>query len=122
MKQFTEQQIDRAREAFCESYGSKWQSEKFIESLCAAAPFLQLPWDEPTEEESFRAYKDEDHIMPRIKGFEQALQYFVRRRNAILIPYSVDPRRKAIVEVLKQYPDRAPEIADKILEALDEVK
>ena len=34
----------------------------------------------------------------------------------------VDPRRSVVIKVLAEYPDRAPEIADKILTAIDEVK
>jgi hypothetical protein len=33
-----------------------------------------------------------------------------------------DPRREAIQHVLREYPDRAPEIADRILSALDSLK
>jgi hypothetical protein len=49
-----------------------------------AAPFLQLPWDEPTEEEIDNAGR---------RGIESALREFVRRRNAALQPKPVDLRR-----------------------------
>ncbi len=62
MTELTEQQIE--------------QAIAVAERMRRAAPFLQLPWDEPTEEE-----------------IESALQEFVRRRNAALQPKPVDPRK-----------------------------
>lgn len=120
MAELREDQIDAAAKVLCKTGGNKWddsykgQRESYYAMAKAAAPFLQFPWDEPTSEE-INALDGKDHTYTMVREF-------VSRRNALQMPKPLDQRRAAIVEVLKQYPDRAPEIADKILAALDEVK
>jgi hypothetical protein len=76
-------------------------------TACAAAPFLQMPWEMPTYEE-LEMFKD-------FKSAGSALFEFVRRRNAALLPKPVDPRRQRIIDAL------AGDVvtADRILVALD---
>jgi hypothetical protein len=76
MTELTEQQIEQAIAAF--------GNYAVAERMRRAAPFLQLPWDEPTEEEIDNAGR---------RGIESALREFVRRRNAALQPKPVDLRR-----------------------------
>ena len=76
MTELTEQQIEQAIAAF--------GNYAVAERMRRAAPFLQLPWDEPTEEEIDNAGR---------RNIESALREFVRRRNAALQPKPVDLRR-----------------------------
>lgn len=76
MTELTEQQIEQAIAAF--------GNYAVAERMRRAAPFLQLPWDEPTEEEIDNAGR---------RGIESALREFIRRRNAALQPKPVDLRR-----------------------------
>jgi len=50
----------------------------------------------------------------------EMLGTFVQCRNRGIVGMGADRRRNRIIEVLAQYPDRAPEIADKIIDVLDE--
>lgn len=109
----------------------KHRKEDVFCALRTAAPFLQLLWNEPTAEEVSNiahavrmSTKREVFVTTKCIDMLElvgVLREFVRRRNATFLPKLVDPRRAAIVHVLREYPDRAPEIADKILTALDEV-
>jgi transposase len=57
-------------------------------SLRAAAPYLQLPWDEPTEKEAY-ACQDAPNVQDNEP--QQVIAEFVRRRNAALIPKPENP-------------------------------
>ena len=46
-------------------------------------------------------------------------KFAVEWQRRMFLAEATNPRRERIIEVLKQYPDRAPEIADKILAALE---
>ena len=120
MAELTDRQVDIAAKVFMEYLSMPGGEDKG--SLRVTAPYLQMPWDEPTNEEVanivrklFATTECLDMLV-----LEDTLREFVRLRNAALLPKPVDPRRAAIVRVLREYPDRAPEIADKILAALDE--
>jgi hypothetical protein len=108
MTELTEQQIEQAIAAF--------GNYAVAERMRRAAPFLQLPWDEPTEEEIDNAGR---------RGIESALREFVRRRNAALQPKPVDPRREKIRNVLALGVDAGePYITnatERILAVIDEV-
>ena len=62
MAELTAQQFENAREAYRKAYdehpGQHPQSRDV--ALHAAAPFLQLPWDGPTEDEIRQACDDYD--------------------------------------------------------------
>lgn len=111
MAELTQDQVERAHMAL---NGGAGDIDLIHKSLHAAAPFLQLPWDEPTPEEM--AAIDRDWI-----GFAEFVREFVRRRNAALLPEPVDPR---IAIVKHQLTDAAMShgidvVAGKILLALD---
>jgi hypothetical protein len=104
MAELTEQQINDAVDAF----GAEWDQQKGLganriicerRGLSAAAPFLQLPWDEPTVEEYDIAVRDV-RIGNTANGVDIA-RSIVRRRNAALQPKPVDPRRDAIRRVVE---------------------
>lgn len=85
MAQLTDEQVKKAAEAYAETW---MDSKNFdmptlrLECLRAAAPHLQLPWDDPSNEELETLYRE----VPYGCGHRLALQYFVRRRNAALLP------------------------------------
>lgn len=67
--------------------------------VCAAAPFLKLPWDDPTAEEVRKATADyigEEDVMcvpdHRQKNFLGIVRHFICRRNAAMEPKSVMPK------------------------------
>lgn len=87
MAELTNEQVDKALKA-CEG--------KFLgKGIRAAAPFLQLPWDEPSEDEA-KVIHSTNLGMSLTATFDQCkwnvLREFVDRRNAALMPKPVDPR------------------------------
>lgn len=86
----------------------------------AAAPFLQAPLAEPTEEEVAHITKDIGWGSGRMGEVRRILALHTHRRNA---PPTVDRRREAICNVLladlKTLDGR---LVNKLLAALDEVK
>jgi hypothetical protein len=121
----TDEQVARAVEAYYKAgpTPTAWETVpsatkyRIGEQLRAAAPFLQAPWEMPTDCE--------------IEQFEAVPQYsvrsrlcqFVQVRNAGLLPNPVDPRREAVIaEILDGTAKgsiRAEILADRILAALD---
>lgn len=95
--------------------------EPYRTSVRAAAPFLQASWEVPTEMEFLAAVGDLHHGGFRDGFLGRALERFVQRRNAALIPKPVDPRREKILRVMRD--SRLAIIrellADRILAALD---
>lgn len=94
--------------------------------LRTAAPFLQLPWDEPTEKECILLWGGVDAHLKR-NGSERSLKYclelFVENRNAAILPKPVDPRREKIIAALKSSRDESYEsMSEKMLAIADEVK
>lgn len=92
--------------------------------LRAAAPFLQLSWDEPTEGaigaaaiDLFGSSRNVDLLVTL-----DVCKQFVRRRNAALLPNPVDPRTKAIRKAMEGTGIDLSLVMDRILAALDEVK
>lgn len=118
MAELTEQQVDMAARASsaCVSklgyparlaYATEEENKAMAHgAMRAAAPFLQLPWDEPSKEEIRQATGDliglDADSVPdqRQRQFIGIVWYFVRRRNAALMPKPVDPRRERIRSVL----------------------
>ena len=98
MAELTKQQLHSAAQAgnsVAESLGfpemalhvsdSERENMLFL-ALRAAAPYLQLPWDEPTEQEvsSFGTDAKEYKSLSQRFEWQCALAAFVRRRNAAL--------------------------------------
>lgn len=93
-----------------------------------AAPFLQIPWDEPTKEEHIEFG---NHVAATLERFpygpmniktDDALTWFIAKRNAALIPNPVDPRREKIAKALcrtSMVGMGFDAIADRILAELD---
>jgi hypothetical protein len=144
MAELTKEQIERAAEALWNITFEQRESrqpgrtedrwcnvdpqfkDEWREWAKVAAPFLQLPWEEPTDKE----FIDIVHAHPSSGYGEEILRSmreFVRRRNAALLPKPVDPRREKVLAALGcSFVDIqssiVEEIADRVLRALDEVK
>ena len=122
MAELTERQIEFAVAAFENVAGHAATGVLLsrAERMRRAAPFLQLPWDEPTDEEWSAIF----HSIPSSSARSWACE-FVRRRNASLMPKPVDPRREKIAGILARYQSmkasNAWDGADEILAAIDEV-
>ena len=112
MAELTAQQIEFAVAAFENVAGHAATGEllSMAERMRRAAPFLQLPWDEPTEEEIDNAGR---------RGIESALREFIRRRNAALQPKPVDPRIAVILGILDSSASTSDVKAKEITAALD---
>lgn len=114
MAELTDNQVKRAWEAFCDG-------NRGLSGLRTAAPFLQLPWDEPNQEEwaqlSFTNSSDAEKF-----------RAWIRRRNAALIPKPVDPRIDLIDKALCNFmhslnnTEERTKAAQAIIAVLDEVK
>jgi hypothetical protein len=122
MAEPTEQQLDQAAAAYGITYGgdAEGPSDARREGLRAAAPFLQLPWEPPTEEEVASLY---GHV--GIIRIHDGIREFVRHRNDAIQPKPVYPRREALIGFLKtdSWKDmRWTELADRILAAIDAAK
>jgi hypothetical protein len=124
MAELTNEQIEQAVVVFENSgrYAATGELLTMKERMIRAAPFLQLPWDEPIQGEvnglldSFDgSYSTRDVVVE-----------FVRLRNAARQPKPkpVDPRREKIIAALdKQFLNgESSKIADAVLEALNEVR
>lgn len=112
----TDEQIKRAHDVWLDAV--KFPPEEMGPTaeavIRAMAPHLQLPWDEPTREET-DSIREFDSLWFACE--------FVRRRNAALPPKPVDPRIEKIMSILREGPPRPTEfVANEILAALDEVK
>lgn len=129
MAELTSEQVDRAEREWMSKTGN-FADRKHV--LRTVAPFLQLPWDEPTESESSFIHST-DLGLRLTSSFDEHKHHiisdFVRRRNAALTPKTVDPRREKIELVLRLHHmqidngRRTLESAvDAIIAALDEVK
>jgi hypothetical protein len=136
--QLTDEQIEAAAKAaheanrgtltLCGELTNAW-IEDIKRMLRAAAPFLQMPLDQPSDGEMRDVYSN---IHDRFSGIDVyvvqcAVNAFVECRNASIISKPVDPRREKIISSLNaglpryQSWDRnaAELLADRILAALD---
>ena len=123
MKELTDEQIRLAREAFAKDGGVIITST----GLRAVAPFLQLPWDEPTVDEAERLHNHNARTVPAYMGTFQAIGQFVRGRNAALNPKPVDPRIDMVKRIVQHFLPASStgiceEITERVVAAIDEVK
>jgi hypothetical protein len=90
---------------------TRWQSEN-----------PQVPTDEQCDEliRLVGATGTSPMRFPSRVNRDQARTMLTEWQRRMYLANPKDSRRQRIIEVLKQYPDRAPEIADKILDALEE--
>lgn len=117
----TREQAERANKVLTGVYGEQYAlADHVLDELAEA---LALPWDEPTVLEKWAATKD---CLVTDTGISHALDEFLRRRNAALLPKPVDPRRQKVVDILarkwKGSESHLERYADEILAALDEAK
>lgn len=130
MEKLTNEQVRRAQALYAEREGREQLIAR--DTLERLAPLLQLPWDDPSSRPDdpaagweLRSIHNSAICQWReeklCRAVSDALREFVRLRNAHILGRT-DLRRAKIIKVLLQYPDRAPEIADKILAVLDEEK
>ena len=128
MAELTQEQIKQASEAFRAAHGGS-------SGLLAAAPFLQLRLDEPTQEELQRfahEYRNLGWTACDLTAARVALGALFERRNAALLPKPVDPRLEKIRSALVYHaahrfnqlitPNQFDEAALAVLTALNEVK
>lgn len=134
MAELTNEQLDRATDAYRNfSGGSSVELTSSEIARCrmrAAAPFIQLPWDEPTEDEAMVIHST-DLGMSLTATFDQCkwnvLHAFVRDRNATLRPKPIDPRIDLIDRTLCDFmnslnnTEERTKAAKAILTVLDEV-
>ena len=69
--------------------------DKYRKYARAAAPFLQMPWEEVTAEESETIHRGTGHLSVAL-----VIKRFVELRNAALVPKPVDPRESIIVHAM----------------------
>jgi hypothetical protein len=138
MAELTPNQIDEAAKALHlamsvgERNPSPWETigyrsqDRYRVMAHDAAPFLQLPWDEPTEEEWSAIFHSIPGSSARSWASSSARSWaceFVRRRNAALLPKPVDPRIAAVLGVLRMPPSTGDEEeVIRILAAIDGAK
>jgi len=134
MAELTEQQLRLAAEAWGKSAHAQNDPiganlHCFMRALEAAAPYLQLPWDEPSEEEveeAMDAVIRAHSLMGRERNWKvrEVIREFVNRRNPP--PYKpIDPRRGKIVDTLRLWgfsEDYSLIRADELLAVLGEGK
>lgn len=93
------------------------------EAARAAAPYMQMPLDEPTDLDIHQAAMDKFGFVQNIDMLvaRDICIHFVRRGNTSLLSKLVDPRIAAIKEVLnsKYLRCNTDELAREILTALD---
>ena len=112
--ELTDEQVEAAAKIIYEAAASTNRTQAYWENLgekhkpiyrgavMEAAPFMQMRWDMPTEEETNAVYREISQSgafsVPAVTGT------FVRTRNAALILKPVDPREAKIVgELLDRY-------------------
>lgn len=118
MAELTDEQVKRAGDAMEEFQRTPGKGGNWYDLARTAAPFLQLPWDEPTEKDFPSAKSNAEYILAHVLPF-------VRRRNASLPPKPVDPRRLVIIKVLESHDKLGlnfESVAEEILEYLAKVK
>lgn len=129
MKELTDEQVERAAKVVCPlnwDVAGAEEKSAYRDRIQMAAPFLQLPWDEPTEDEvsDIEALIQSTGAPHWFNG--DCLKEFVRRRNAALLPKPVDPRRAVLLKQLSTFNVRdeqeLEEEVTEILAAMDEVK
>lgn len=130
MLNLTYEQVEKAVEAYYKAgpTGPSWETlpsptkYRIGEQLRAAAPFLQAPWEMPTEKDMVAFVGGV--VRKELPGGEHfdwtpALTQFVACRNAALLPRPVDPRRERIINALSVGCGNVDLTADRILAALD---
>ncbi len=113
----TDEQLNMAADAFAARPGAFT-----VDGLRAAAPYLQVPWDVPTECEWRECMRLDNN---RLMDDHLSACVFVEKRNAALLPTTPDPRREAILKILnsvllpKEYLEAT---VLEILKAIDGIK
>lgn len=121
MAELTDDQVKAATAAIAKQFGGAVDGVLAENMLRAAAPFLQLPWDDPTKKEleRFRVHG--------VADFRGEIHNFIRSRNAALMSKPVDPRLDVLYALLQEVgalkpSDDMTSVATRILAALDGVK
>lgn len=126
MAELTQDQVDRAVKAMDAYTPTVITNTELGHMVRAAAPFLQLPWDEPTEEESSVIHSS-DLGLRLTSSFDKnkrsILSDFVLRRNAALLPKPVDPRKKVVVGLLLgRFEEDVEAFAERLISIMDSAK
>lgn len=125
MAELTQEQLDLACAEVVRKHYDPLGPVLTMDVLRTAAPFLQLPWHEPTHEELVAIQRMFPVSKPTLSDLATIASEFVRLRNAVLLPKPVDPRKEKVGPILKSM-ERAiigrDEAVAAIIAALDEVK
>jgi hypothetical protein len=133
MAELSEQQIEQAARAMHEAGTVSihfWEhvfagdKERYRKAARAAAPYLQLPWDEPLRGELDTIFNAMPRTDPSVFAVVCA---FVRRRNAAIQPKPVDSRFEKVKAILNcrfymgnpEFDKFADEVVPEILAAID---
>ena len=134
MIKLTKEQIEVAATALNRNFvgvpngnlSGSFDPEVYRKAATATAPYLQSPWEMPTEEEVESLFKllDIPSISGRREYAHRLLRSFIERRNAALLPKPVDSRREKLIPILARLArwhvnDTQDHIVDAILAALD---
>ena len=126
MIKLTKEQIEQGKWAYEVAWNNSSHIDSVINGLTAAAPYLQMPWEMPSEEELTWCdgiYRNAHGVTGRADRV-LALRKFIERRNAALLPKPVDSRREKLIPILARLArwhvnDAQDHIVDAILAALD---
>lgn len=131
MAELTDDQVKAASAAIAKQFGGAVDGVLAENMLRTAAPFLQLPWDDPSNREIDSISKMNWHWRSGPgTAFDTArfvAGQFVQLRNAALLPKPVDPRLDVLYPLLQEVGAMKPSddmnsIATRILAVLDGVK
>lgn len=131
MSKLTDEQLQQAREAVVSKHPEGQHGDGIpmtIEVLRTAAPFLQMPLDEPTDDELRELFGDQKDRSQVVAAYvAKGVREFVRRRNAALQPKFPDPRVDTVIMAMQgrgsiQLGQDLRPIAEKIVAALDKAK
>lgn len=128
----TDEQVKIAAAAYSKAYDEQLPNVAWIKkhniALRAAAPYLQIPWDEIKDWE-FANFWDTINSSGSPFRLRSNLNNFVEKRNIALLPPPPDPRREALVKAFEEAKDKfdsdfvwSESLADIALKALDGIK
>lgn len=101
---------------------SEGMRETYRKAMRIGAPFLQIPLDNPTQDEILSIASTSNL---RISGLSLApatvqwtIYQFIMRRNASLLPKPVDPRRAKIARAMDGCAFTGPSALDRLTDAI----
>lgn len=100
----TDEQVKNALMAFYASGDLHEATREDIQvgmkrAMKAAAPYLQIPWELPSDKE-VRSFLSDATNASNGKSIEHCLRQFVYRRNTTLCPEPIDVRRLKVLRII----------------------